>query len=365
MIGNNVTGDGGMAAGSNVSAGRGGGIYSYGPLSQVNISGSTITGNVSGDSASLGEGGGIYLDPGGILSLDNSTISDNISSLDAGGIDNGATIDHITNCTIAGNTAQEDGGGAQGAGGLYNVGTINLISGTTFSGNMVLNTLGMYAGGGGILNWGSIGTIVNSTISGNSVATGDDGGGILNNSNIGVIESTTIADNSADDGGGLFHSTFANATPVISEITNTIIAGNTAYQANGANDFKELGQVTSATYDLVQSPNGNNLTNGVNGNIVGLDPLLGVLASNGGPTQTLSLLFGSPAIDAGTSTAPRAPTSAACPGPIPAPAGSTSAPSRCRGPPIIPPSPPTRASAPPSTPPSTARSPPPTPTATP
>ena len=42
--------------------------------------------------------------------------------------------------------------------------------------------------------------------------------------------------------------------------------------------------------------------NGVNGNIVGVDPLLGPLADNGGPTQTMALLAGSPAIDKGDNT---------------------------------------------------------------
>lgn len=43
------------------------------------------------------------------------------------------------------------------------------------------------------------------------------------------------------------------------------------------------------------------LTHGVNGNIVGVDPLLGraKLQDNGGPTQTIALLPGSPAINAG------------------------------------------------------------------
>jgi len=41
---------------------------------------------------------------------------------------------------------------------------------------------------------------------------------------------------------------------------------------------------------------------GVNGNIVGQDPLLGALRNNGGPTRTHALLTGSPAIDAGDTT---------------------------------------------------------------
>ncbi|MFI5365938.1 MAG: choice-of-anchor Q domain-containing protein [Candidatus Binatia bacterium] len=41
------------------------------------------------------------------------------------------------------------------------------------------------------------------------------------------------------------------------------------------------------------------LTNAVNGNLLGVDPHLGPLQNNGGPTQTMALLPGSPAIDAG------------------------------------------------------------------
>ena len=45
------------------------------------------------------------------------------------------------------------------------------------------------------------------------------------------------------------------------------------------------------------------LANGVNGNLVGVtNPLLAPLGNYGGPTQTMALLPGSPAIDAGTST---------------------------------------------------------------
>src|SRR5207253_1308987 len=41
----------------------------------------------------------------------------------------------------------------------------------------------------------------------------------------------------------------------------------------------------------------------VSSDLTGLNPALGSLQSNGGPTQTLALLSGSPAIDAGDPTA--------------------------------------------------------------
>ncbi|MGK7949563.1 MAG: choice-of-anchor Q domain-containing protein [Xenococcaceae cyanobacterium] len=59
------------------------------------------------------------------------------------------------------------------------------------------------------------------------------------------------------------------------------------------------GQVFEARNNLIEDPTGHNVTNGVDGNIVGVDPLLGNLADNGGDTPTYAPLAGSPVIDAG------------------------------------------------------------------
>jgi hypothetical protein len=57
---------------------------------------------------------------------------------------------------------------------------------------------------------------------------------------------------------------------------------------------------TSSSYNLVGTGGSGGLVNGSNHNQVGVaNPGLGTLASNGGPTQTVALLAGSPAIDAG------------------------------------------------------------------
>ena len=56
-----------------------------------------------------------------------------------------------------------------------------------------------------------------------------------------------------------------------------------------------------AAYNLIGTGGSGGLTNGVNGNQVGVaNPGLGTLADNGGPTQTIALLPGSPAIDKGS-----------------------------------------------------------------
>jgi hypothetical protein len=68
------------------------------------------------------------------------------------------------------------------------------------------------------------------------------------------------------------------------------------------------GSVTTSDHDLVGDGTGSNLSNGANGDQVGtsaspINPLLGPLQDNGGPTPTMALLPNSPAIDAGDSMA--------------------------------------------------------------
>jgi hypothetical protein len=78
-------------------------------------------------------------------------------------------------------------------------------------------------------------------------------------------------------------------------LKNSILAGN-----SGAEDCAALLLAPSdAGNNLVQTQDGCGFTNGVNGTIVGQDPLLGALRDNGGPTRTHALQIGSPAIDAG------------------------------------------------------------------
>lgn len=84
-------------------------------------------------------------------------------------------------------------------------------------------------------------------------------------------------------------------------VANTIIAGNNSNQDIGVDpdDFNSGGN------NLIgNSYAGLGFTNGVNGDIVGtptspIDPKLGPLQDNGGPTETHALLADSPAIDAG------------------------------------------------------------------
>ena len=154
-------------------------------------------------------------------------------------------------------------------------------------------------GGGGLFNTndGQV-WVTNSTISGNSAT--DAGGGIYSDATL-TVTNSTIAYNSADSpgsGGGLVAA--GNNPLFVPTLDNTIVALNTS--GSGATPDDIAGTVSLASaYNLIGTGGSGGLTNGVNGNQVGVaDPGLGPLAYYGGPTQTIALLPGSPAIDAGS-----------------------------------------------------------------
>ena len=193
------------------------------------------------------------------------------------------------------------GGFADRGGAIDNLGTL-AFQGVTVSGNSA------YDSGGGIANDGTL-VLVDSTVSGNSltydgVAGAFAGGGIVN-AGVLKVEGSTIAGNSASvtstsggtsttsgTGGGLA------ATGRSASLHDTILARNAAAPGGG----QDLSVGTSA---LVSSL-GHNLIGVAAGNftatpsdLLNVDPKLGPLQDNGGPIQTLALLPGSPAIDAG------------------------------------------------------------------
>ena len=95
-------------------------------------------------------------------------------------------------------------------------------------------------------------------------------------------------------------------TLVGSNVGGTGGAGGTQFGFRGRNGIPDLqGSFRSLGHNLIgQTDVGSGFTNGVNGDLVGsgnapIVPLLGPLTDNGGPTLTMALLHGSPALDAG------------------------------------------------------------------
>src|SRR5438477_2112730 len=238
----------------------------------------------------------------GTVSMFGLTISNGVAvSTAGGGILNGTGTLNITNCAIIGNTGFGGGGGIANIGG----GTVNLVS-STVSGNQAGGTSGnttFFSNGGGIVNSFTL-NVTNSTITGNS--TNADGGAIRHNSGTGTLNVTnsTISSNTATGGSGPSSNSGGGIAALGTvNVKNSIIALNMA--SSSGPDV--IGNFVSAGFNLIgKSDSGNGFTAATDqtGTVASpLDPKLdpNSLQNNGGPTKTIALLFGSPAIDKATS----------------------------------------------------------------
>ncbi len=265
----------GPAAGVTISGGGTSGVFRLDNSVTATLSGLTITGGSLSSGSPETFGAGLY--NRGILTLTDCTISGNSSTGQGGGLANvGAAT--LTDCTISGNSSIEGRGG-----GVANFQTLTLTD-CTISGNST------GASGGGIYNDGGTATLNNCTISGNSAT--NDGGGLIDFDSTATLTNCTISGNSATGGGGLYN----NSGPAT--LNNTIVAGNTSMGTE--NDIS--GTITAGSNNLIGTGGSGGLVDGTNGNQVGvaepgLDPL--GLQNNGGPTQTIALVTGSPAINTG------------------------------------------------------------------
>ena len=149
--------------------------------------------------------------------------------------------------------------------------------------------------GGGILNEGIL-TLENCTIADNKAASG---GGISDEGTLTAVN-TTIADNTvsglAGAGGGLL--VFGDGTATL---YNTIVAENT--DSAGGDDVGGAGITMASSNNMVGYDDSGTVAASTDPIVLGgASADLGLLASNGGQTQTIALLAGSRAIDAGSNT---------------------------------------------------------------
>jgi uncharacterized delta-60 repeat protein len=268
-----------LTVSSGMTTSNGGGIYNQGTLT---VNNGTFTNNTANN------GGGIYNQ--GTLTVNNSTFTNNSANQGTGpyggGIYNNGTLTAST-CTFAGNFASADGGGI-----LSNWNTTLNVINSTFSTNSAV-----YAGGG-ICSFGTA-TVINTTITSNSAGTGNGPGGVASGSGgiycygTMIVTNSTIANNT---GAGICNGvsySFAALT-----LNNTIVAGNS---------LVVYGQQPTSSFNLIGDDSGVADVAAFNSsNLIGtaahpINPMLGPLANNGGPTQTMAPLPGSPAVDAGSS----------------------------------------------------------------
>ncbi len=227
-------------------------------------------------------GGGICND--GELTLINCVVRNNGAYLGAGIYNNGSLM--LTNCTINNNTTGDgwspgDNGGD--GGGIYNNNLLTLTN-CTISNNR--NGKGF------------------DDVSDCDAGDGGSGGGIFNNSaGTAFITSCTISGNSAGEA-GYNDDPMCRFFPADGQgggICGSVIIKNTIIANNGGDGPDVNGTLNSQGYNLIENTDKCIITGITKGNITGIDPRLGALAYNGGPTKTQALLAGSPAIDAGYS----------------------------------------------------------------
>jgi hypothetical protein len=210
---------------------------------------------------------------GATVAFSGLTISNGLAS--GGGIYNAGTLT-VSGCTLSGNSTGPDDGGS--GGGIFNAGTAT-VTASTFSGN--------YAdwSGGALYNTGTL-ALNNSTVSGNSVADSWGFGaiGAEGPSSLTIITDSTISGNT-----GLFDGIFTASSNGYAPLhaRNSIIEG-------------VAGDLGSWGHNLIGNARWGSGFDSTD--LLNVNPLLGPLRGNGGPTQTMALLPGSPAIDAGDNT---------------------------------------------------------------
>jgi hypothetical protein len=299
-------------------SGEGGGIFDQGTLTVENTS-------VGGNTAGGGEGGN---------SIPDFSRGRRGGEGDGAGIFFSGVDGRLAGVAVNGNTARGGpgpfGGWAYGGGIRSDLGRGNLVvAKSTVSGNQALGGDGaeeprpQHVQGGGILSRAGALTVESSTISANSVKGGSKhndfstiaGGGIENiDDGDAVLTSSSVTGNRAEVGGGVDNRDDGSRF-VISAVT---LAGDQANPGGGGEvaNFVSNGAAFEDTIVGLPRGDGSSCNNGQltfsfgynldQGSSCGfskptdlhsLDPQLGELKQNGGPTKTMAIPRSSPALD--------------------------------------------------------------------
>lgn len=275
---------------SNNQAAVGGGGLSLATNSAM-IFGESV---VSGNQAELGGGAAAY---GGSLAVKYSEVDGNSANTYGGGLlgipEPGCTL-NVVGSVISGNDAGT-------AGGALSYDCEAYFGYSAVIANQASNTGGMYIYG----SPGSPAELLNTTITNNTaeVVGGLYGGGLTADF-VTVSHNLATGPQPADtnrSGRGVLQTGGAAFRTNIGEVQleNSIFAANSG--PSGPRDLDILGTGSaSVDYTLVQV-NGSGFPGGT-GNLLAVDPQLGALTNNGGPTPTRALPDSSPAVDAANPT---------------------------------------------------------------
>jgi hypothetical protein len=277
---------------------------------------------------------GVTINAGPVVVIDRFAIQNGLTRYDGGGIHNEGALS-LSNSLLSGNRSKENGGGiynlgaltvrrstirdntAYSGGAILNLGTATLDNSTlnrnrltgfqpgsaiNNSGTLILNnsTINGNTGSEAIYNSyeGKL-TLNNSTISGNK-GPYSVGGGIVNDDGLAILNSSTVTGNTSAGGSAGIYAR-SDGTVIL---RNSILAGNTSDRR----DPDCRGPIQSYGYNLIGNGSGCQFA-ATAGDRIGtssspINPLLGPLQNNGGPTFTHALSGASPALNAGNPNPP-------------------------------------------------------------
>jgi hypothetical protein len=271
----------------NTSLSSGAGLYNIGVM--------TVTGGLFNGNVAASNGGGAYNTSGGVLAVQKVSFITNTAPI-GGAISNDSSLT-VTESTFDGNIASAGGGG------LFSSGSATVISST-----LIRNEGG---NGGAFLSSGSLlvdsSTLVSNTVSG-------AGAGIFSTNILTLTYSTLVSNTTPNSGAGVYNAGSATfkgtilanelVTPVCGfgvQMAACLLHTNAVQSVTATPDNCAGNAITSDGYNLTSDAAcGFSGTGNVNNTF----PLLGPLQDNGGSTQTMLPLPGSPAIDAGGAVCP-------------------------------------------------------------
>ena len=297
-----------------------GGGFANSSSGTVSITGTTISGN----SVAGGKGGGVSNRGGaGTLTITGATISGNHSAFAGGGIVAGGTNTNIQNTEVTDNAAETNSASTGfAAGGGIHVLTSAVLTDSTVAGNHVIEAEwpASSLSGAGVSNATNV-KLNRTTVSGNSFegeGPGDGSphfaSGVASNSTSShlTLLNSTVTGNTATDATTIAGTVAGFQANTVVKIIQSTIADNPHNPAAFSLDFPGAGSTVELRGSVVaDEPHGCGTVTGASsynvdagsscpvgtGGASNAAPLLGPLTSNGGPTQTLALLAGSPAID--------------------------------------------------------------------
>ncbi len=282
LINKNLTIDGG-ATGVTIARSAAAGTPNFRVINAfANVSLSRLT-IVNGNTS--GFGGGVRANSGN-LTLNDSVVRNNVGGT-GGGVSQAFGILTMNRTLVEGNQGV--------ASGVYVQDSSATITASTIRNNTGFGSgLRVQGAGNQVLQ------MVNSTISGNTSANEESALRVASEAGatttVTLVNSTIVNNSTTTAGWAAITRAGSAAGTVNVTLLNTIVSGNRS---------NALPADSSVAFDPASANNligtGGGLSNGVNGNIVGVnDPVVAPSGNYGGTTPTNALLPGSPAINAGT-----------------------------------------------------------------